>query len=140
MGNANPAKPLGWGQRHALLLVAVAPVLAQLIGSAFNIWYNLTHVRPLLTGQQYLRLMHTIMTFNAVVYPTVVAGWLTVVCSLRRPMRRFRRRRPPSRADACGFTRGARHTDYPLAARANRLPGSCRTRPLSCSGTSVAAI
>jgi hypothetical protein len=35
--------------RSALWLVGAAPLLPSLIGSAVNIWYNLTHIDPLLT-------------------------------------------------------------------------------------------
>jgi adenylate cyclase len=81
----------GWAARHALLVVAVAPVLAQLVGSAFNIWYNLTEVRPLLTAPQHERLLKTIAVFNGVVYPAITAGWLWVVFRLRVPLRRLLR-------------------------------------------------
>jgi len=35
------------GALRALWLTAFAPLGAHPVGSAFNIWYNLTHVRPL---------------------------------------------------------------------------------------------
>ena len=34
--------------RVALIVTALAPVMPQLLGSAFNIWYNLSVVEPLL--------------------------------------------------------------------------------------------
>ena len=34
--------------RHALALIAAAPVMATVIGSIFNIWYNVSQVKPLL--------------------------------------------------------------------------------------------
>lgn len=75
-----------WGERHGLLLVAAAPVVAQGIGSAFNIWYNVTHVRPLLTDQQNTQLLSTITVFNIIVYPLAVAGWLWIVFRLAKPI------------------------------------------------------
>ena len=35
--------------RHGLLFTALAPVIPQILGSAFNIWYNKTITEPLLT-------------------------------------------------------------------------------------------
>jgi len=34
--------------RYALLLTALAPVIPQLLGSIFNIWYNAVVIDPLL--------------------------------------------------------------------------------------------
>lgn len=72
-----------------LALVAAAPVIAQLIGSAFNIWYNLTQVTPLLSETQRARLVDTISVFNVSIYPVAVVMWLWMVFRLRRSMRRM---------------------------------------------------
>src|SRR2546429_180601 len=38
-------------ERYGLLLTALAPVVPQIIGSAFNIWYNTTVIQPLLVSR-----------------------------------------------------------------------------------------
>ena len=35
-------------KRHPLLVTALAPLIPHLLGSAFNIWYNMTVIDPLL--------------------------------------------------------------------------------------------
>lgn len=77
--------------RWALLLVALAPLAPTLIGSAVNIWYNLTEIDPLLTDAQRRIFVSTTTWFNALVYPPAVALWASVVWSLRRPFRALRR-------------------------------------------------
>lgn len=91
MSQQEPSKPQS---RHAsefvrLALVAAAPVVAQLVGSAFNIWYNLTQVRPLLSDTQHERLVATISVFNVSIYPAATIVWLWVVFRLLRPMRQM---------------------------------------------------
>ena len=81
-----------WAERHSLLLVGGAPAIANVIGSAFNIWYNLTHVQPLLSDDQHARLAHTISAFNVVVYPAAAVIWLWIVLRLHRPLQRLLRR------------------------------------------------
>jgi adenylate cyclase len=54
-------------------MVGFAPLLAQLIGSAFNIWYNTSRIQPLLTPAQRVVFVHTISVYNLVVYPAVIA-------------------------------------------------------------------
>jgi len=78
-----------WTTRNGLLLVGLAPLFAQLIGSAFNIWYNLIHIRPLLTAAQHERFATTILIDNVIVYPIATAVWVWVIVSLRRPFRQL---------------------------------------------------
>lgn len=77
-----------------LWLVACGPLAAQLIGSAFNIWYNLTHIQPLLTPAQLAVFLNTVKVFNAVVYPVAVGLWLWAVLSLRRPCQQLQDNQP----------------------------------------------
>ena len=44
--------PLWSGRRSPLLITGLAPLVPILIGSAVNIWYNLTQIDPLLTPAQ----------------------------------------------------------------------------------------
>ncbi|MDB6152191.1 MAG: adenylate/guanylate cyclase with integral rane sensor [Chthoniobacteraceae bacterium] len=74
--------------RFALLLMAVAPVIPQLFGSAFNIWYNKAVVLPLLGSQQLQdRFFETVIAYNAIAYPLAVTAWLRGVYSLRNALR-----------------------------------------------------
>ena len=70
--------------RHALALIAAAPVLATIIGSIFNIWYNVSQVKPLLTDEQNDVFQSAIFYYNVFAYPPLVGIWATSVFSLRR--------------------------------------------------------
>ena len=69
--------------RRALMVTALAPVVPQLLGSAFNIWYNLAVVEPLL-GTEALkgRFLETCVIYNAIVYPVAMVLWLRQVFSI----------------------------------------------------------
>ena len=58
-------KPPGrWG----LIVTALGPVVPQILGSAFNIWYNVIVVDPLLvTPALKHRFFETVIAYNAVV-------------------------------------------------------------------------
>jgi adenylate cyclase len=69
--------------RVALLVTALAPVVPQLLGSAFNIWYNLTVVEPLLgTEALKARFLQTCIVYNAIVYPVAMFAWIRQVFSI----------------------------------------------------------
>lgn len=83
----SPAPAL-WPIRRALLLVACAPILPQILGSIFNIWYNVVVIGPLLnTSLLKERFSATVVVFNAVVYPIAIGLWLWLVSSLFPAMR-----------------------------------------------------
>ena len=82
--------------KHRLWIVVFAPLVAQLLGSAFNIWYNFTHIQPLLTPAQLTVFLNTVKVFNAIVYPTAVGLWVWVVLSLRQPCHLLQRHQPIS--------------------------------------------
>ena len=69
--------------RHPLALIAAAPVVAAVIGSVFNIWYNVSQVEPLLTIEQSDVFKSTIFYYNLVAYPPLVGLWVASVFSLR---------------------------------------------------------
>src|SRR6266571_2938422 len=86
----NPA----WEPRRfsGLFLVALAPVVPQLLGSAFNIWYNVAVIGPLLaTTALTHRFFLTVIIYNAVIYPIGIWLWLNCVFSLRPVFDRLRR-------------------------------------------------
>ncbi len=73
------------GERHGIRKVALAPVIPQIIGSGFNILYNAVVIRPLLTTQALRdRFFHTVVIYNALVFPLAVGAWLWVLYSLQR--------------------------------------------------------
>jgi len=74
-----------------LLIVALAPVVPQLLGSAFNIWYNAAIIGPLLaTSALKHRFFQTIIIYNSVIYPIGIWVWLQCVFSLRPALERLR--------------------------------------------------
>ena len=60
-------------ERWALLLTGLAPLAPTLIGSAVNIWYNLTEIDPLLTETQ-RRIFVTTITGSRLGTPRVAFG------------------------------------------------------------------
>ena len=74
---------------RTLLMVAGLPLLTQIIGSIFNIWYNTTHVTPFLVGDQIKLFTRAIFLFNITIYPVLTAIWLLAVAWLYRPMSRL---------------------------------------------------
>ena len=83
--NTGDAQRWGWYHRRALFLVGLAPLGAQIIGSAFNIWYNHTHVEPVLSEAQFAAFERTVIIYNIVAYPVAVSVWLALLVSLARP-------------------------------------------------------
>lgn len=79
-------------------LVACAPSLAQLLGSAFNIWYNFTYVQPLLNPEQLATFWQTVQVFNGIVYPLGGGLWLWLVFSLRYACQKLHQNQPVTRS------------------------------------------
>lgn len=81
--NSTPAR-----HRRALAITALAPLFPQVIGSIFNIWYNVSVINPLLATEALrARFAHTVIGYNTLIYPLAVAIWLRVVFSLRPAFR-----------------------------------------------------
>ncbi len=74
-----------WLTFRRLLLLVCAPLAAEFLSSAFNIWYNITHIKPLLTPAQLTVFVNTIGVYNAFAYPATVGSWAWLVFSLWRP-------------------------------------------------------
>ncbi|MEP6810793.1 MAG: adenylate/guanylate cyclase domain-containing protein, partial [Chthoniobacterales bacterium] len=78
--NARPEARL----RHALLVTALAPVIPQVLGSIFNIWYNLVMIDPLLRAAGLRdRFILTISLWNPIIFSSGIALWVWWVFSLR---------------------------------------------------------
>ena len=67
-----------------LIVVFLTMFVAQAVGSIFNIWYNLSHIRPLLSEQQLQQFQKSISIYNGLAYPFLVLAWALVVFSLLR--------------------------------------------------------
>ena len=92
-------------KRHPLLVVALAPLIPHLVGSAFNIWYNMTVIDPLLVAAGLKqRFIATVIVWNSIAYPAAVAIWLWLIFSLRSTLLRLQRNEPVS-ADELDRTR-----------------------------------
>src|SRR5438093_11416696 len=76
-------------ERYGLLLTALAPVVPQILGSAFNIWYNATVIEPMLTPALRQRFFETVIAYNAVVYPIGVYLWVKRIFSFRGLLHRL---------------------------------------------------
>ncbi len=79
-------------RRNALLITALAPVIPQIFGSIFNIWYNMVVINPLLSAaalQQ--RFLATVIVWNVIAYPAAVALWVWLILSLRPAFRQLLR-------------------------------------------------
>ena len=76
--------------KYALLVTALAPVLPQILGSAFNIWYNIVVVDPLLTTPALKqRFLQTVIVYNSLCYPLCAYAWLRLVYSLKPAFNRL---------------------------------------------------
>ena len=79
------------GLRDPLLVIALTPVIPQVLGSIFNIWYNLQVVDPLLRAAGLRdRFVSTVIVWNAIAFPTAIVIWVGLVFSLRPIFRRHR--------------------------------------------------
>jgi adenylate cyclase len=75
-------------ERWAIAATVFAPLLPQMAGSWFNIWYNLEVVTPLLqTKALEDRFKDTVLVYNTTIYPLAMALWVWLVLSLRQPFR-----------------------------------------------------
>ncbi len=90
-----PAGGSSWPARSALVLVVFSPVLAPIIGSTFNIWYNSLHIMPLLTEGQKQLFTRGIVTYNGIVYPVALVLWLWLVMSMRTAYHGLREGKSP---------------------------------------------
>ena len=72
-----------FAERRGLLLVGVSPVIANLIGSVFNILYNQHQIWPILLEAQRDRFDQCWLVYNLIVYPLAVAGWVAPLIWLR---------------------------------------------------------
>jgi adenylate cyclase len=79
-------------KRHPLLITALAPLAPQFVGSAFNIWYNMTVIDPLLVVAGLKeRFIATVILWNAIAYPGAFLLWIWLISSIRPAFTRLSR-------------------------------------------------
>ena len=76
-----------FSQRYALILIALAPVGAQIVATIFNVWYNERQINPLLTKEQLHRFYQTVVVYNSTIYLTAGGWWVYMPLSLYRQYR-----------------------------------------------------
>ena len=90
-------------KRHPLLVTALAPLIPHLVGSAFNIWYNITVIDPLLVAAGLKqRFIDAVIVWNLIAYPAAVAVWVWLILSLRPTFRKLSQNQnvPPDDLDS----------------------------------------
>ncbi|HEY2124371.1 MAG TPA: adenylate/guanylate cyclase domain-containing protein [Chthoniobacterales bacterium] len=81
--------------RYPLMVTALSPLIPHLLGSVFNIWYNMVIIDPLLRAAGLRnRFIATIIIWNVVAYPIALAVWLRLIYSLRSTFHRLLRGEP----------------------------------------------
>jgi hypothetical protein len=76
--------------RRALLMMALAPLVPQILGSAFNIWYNTVVIEPLLVQPGLKqRFIQTVIVYNLIVFPVGITLWLGRVYSFSHTFHRL---------------------------------------------------
>ncbi len=94
-----------WARRHALLITAVSPILPQVLGSIFNIWYNMVMIEPLLIAAGLKdRFVLTLIVWNPIIFSAAIGLWVWWVSSLRPTFQKLLRGDPVT-PDALGFAR-----------------------------------
>ena len=67
-----------------MLVTALSPLIPQILGSVFNIWYNMVVIDPLLRAADLnSRFVGIVIAWNALVYPLGMSVWLLWLFSLR---------------------------------------------------------
>ena len=97
MDASTKARPQAKQISYALLITALSPVLPQILGSAFNISYNIIIIDPLLTTAALKqRFLNTVIVYNTICYPVVMYVWLRLVYSLRPALTKMQDGKPIS--------------------------------------------
>lgn len=82
-------------RRHTLLITTLAPVIPQILGSIFNIWYNSKAVKPLLnTPGLEQRFLETLVAYNGLIYPVMIVLWVRAVFGLKPALQCLQEGRP----------------------------------------------
>ena len=93
-GRPSAAGQNAWLVRWAVWLTGISAVIPEIIGSAFNIAYNIVHVETLLSPPKLAVFFVTIAIYNLTVYPVAIAIWMWILWSLHRTYSRTLRNEP----------------------------------------------
>lgn len=85
-------------EKFAWSLAVFAPLLPNILGSVFNIWYNVTNIQPLLSQPQMARFMTVVTIYNATIYPVLVYFYVKWMWSVRSSYRSLRSGNPVDHA------------------------------------------
>lgn len=81
-------------RRNAWWLTTFAPLLPNVVGSVFNVWYNLTNIQPLLSPPQLSRFMVAVTIYNAIIYPILIYFYVKWMLSVRQTWHRLNSGQP----------------------------------------------
>ncbi len=84
------AKSNSFTKRYAWSITTFAPLLPNMIGSLFNVWYNVTNIQPLLSPSQLTRFMGAVTNYNAIIYPVLIVWYVWWMLPIRETYRRLR--------------------------------------------------
>ena len=80
----NEERKLSFLQKHSLLVVTLAPLLAIVVGSLLNIWYNRMNIYDRLEELDLLGRFHvTVLFYNAIVFGVLLFIWFKWLFFLR---------------------------------------------------------
>ena len=79
----------GFAKKHAWAITVFAPLLPNILGSVFNVWYNVTNIQPLLSENQLSRFLNVVAVYNAVIYPTLIFFYVRWMFSMRESYRKL---------------------------------------------------
>ncbi|TWU60660.1 Adenylate cyclase 1 [Rubripirellula tenax] len=83
-------------QRHGLLFVCTSPLVANAIGSLFNVLYNRNQIFPILSDAQRIRFDDCVLWFNVLIYPIAVLCFVLPLVWVRPVYRDLLARNPVS--------------------------------------------
>ena len=86
----------GFSNKHAWSITTFAPLLPNILGSVFNVWYNATNIRPLLFDDQLERFMTAVIAYNALIYPALIFFYVKWMLPVRQTYHLLRENQPVS--------------------------------------------
>ena len=80
---------LGFAKKHPWEVTVFAPLLPNILGSIFNVWYNVTNIQPLLSETQLSRFLTVVAVYNTLIYPTMIFFYVRWMLPMRETHRRL---------------------------------------------------
>ena len=78
-------------KQHAWTVATVTPLLPNVLGSIFNIWYNETNIDPLLDAAQMKRFWTVVTIYNATIYPILIYFYVKWMWSVKDSLNKLQR-------------------------------------------------